>query len=171
MTNAGENPRLRYDEGCLAAHALNAVGDRWALLVVRELMLKPKRFQAIRAGLPGISAAVLAQRLTQLAAAGVVTHDPELGTYALTPSGRALRPVLIALCRWGSQHPGHDPRRLHQPDRADAVDGRQHRPGAGRGAATSSPEWRPGARPSPSGRTTAASSRWRRGCRRAAGSR
>jgi DNA-binding HxlR family transcriptional regulator len=115
MTEPGNDPRLRYEEGCLAAHALNAVGDRWALLVARELMLKPKRFQAIRAGLPGISAAVLAQRLTQLAAAGVLTHDPDLGTYALTPSGRALRPVLIALCRWGAQHPGHDPRRFISP--------------------------------------------------------
>jgi DNA-binding HxlR family transcriptional regulator len=115
MTSLGKDPRLRYDEGCLAAHALNVVGDRWALLVVRELMLKPKRFQAIRAGLPGITAGVLTQRLTQLRQAGVVEHDAEIGTYALTASGRALRPVLVALCHWGSQHPGHDPRRFVSP--------------------------------------------------------
>jgi DNA-binding HxlR family transcriptional regulator len=115
MTSVGKDPRLRYNEGCLAAHALNMVGDRWALLVVRELMLKPKRFRAIRDGLPGITAGVLAQRLTQLAEAGVVEHDAEIGTYALTGSGRALRPVLVALCHWGSQHPGHDPRRFISP--------------------------------------------------------
>ncbi|HVH02707.1 MAG TPA: helix-turn-helix domain-containing protein [Amaricoccus sp.] len=115
MTEVGQVPRLRYDEGCLAAHALNVIGDRWALLVVRELMLKPKRFQAIRAGLPGITAGVLTQRLTQLAAAGVLWHDPDLGAYALTDSGRALLPVLMALCHWGARHPGHDPARFISP--------------------------------------------------------
>ena len=115
MTPLGNDPRLRYDEGCLAAHALNLVGDRWALLVVRELMLKPKRFQAIRAGLPGITAGVLTQRLTQLTRAGVVEHEAGTGAYALTASGQALRPVLVALCNWGSRHPGHDPRRFISP--------------------------------------------------------
>jgi DNA-binding HxlR family transcriptional regulator len=115
MTTIGMNPRLRYDEGCLAAHALNVVGDRWALLVVRELMLRPKRFQGIRAGLPGITAGVLAQRLAQLATSGVVQHDADLGTYTLTASGRALRPVLLALCDWGARRPGHDPSRFISP--------------------------------------------------------
>ncbi|TGN62310.1 transcriptional regulator [Paracoccus liaowanqingii] len=107
--------RLRYDEGCLAAHALNMIGDRWALLVVRELSLTPKRFQMIRAGLPGITAAVLTQRLAQLQAAGVVGHDAAMGAYGLTASGQGLRPVLQALCRWGAPHPGHDPRRFISP--------------------------------------------------------
>lgn len=115
MTQIGKDPRLRYDEGCLAAHALNVVGDRWALLVVRELMLKAKRFQAIRAGLPGITAGVLAQRLAQLGEAGLIDRDAELGTYGLTAPGRALHPVLVALCHWGSAHPGHDPRRFISP--------------------------------------------------------
>lgn len=115
MTINGETSRIRYDEGCLAAHALNVIGDRWALLVARELMLVPKRFQALRAGMPGITAGVLTQRLTQLIEAGVVTHDPDLGVYGLTPSGLALHPVLMALCHWGSQHQGHDPRRFISP--------------------------------------------------------
>lgn len=115
MSTIGETPRLRYDEGCLAAHALNLIGDRWALLVVRELMLRDKRFQAIRTGLPGITAGVLTQRLSQLIEAGVAHHDPETGLYGLTGSGRALQPVLVALCHWGSQHPGHDPRRFISP--------------------------------------------------------
>lgn len=113
MTKDRKKPRIRYDEGCLAAHALNIMGDRWALLVVRELMLAPKRFQVIRHGLPGVTAAVLTQRLGQLAEAGVITHGD--GLYALTDSGRGLMPVLQAMCRWGATHPGHDPRRFISP--------------------------------------------------------
>ena len=110
------NPaRIRYDEGCLAAHALNVIGDRWALLVVRELMLTPKRFQKIRQGLPGVTAAVLTQRLGQLAEAGIVTHEKDLAIYSLTQSGKDLLPMMQAMCRWGAQHPGHDPRRFISP--------------------------------------------------------
>ncbi|MBB5221732.1 DNA-binding HxlR family transcriptional regulator [Amaricoccus macauensis] len=111
----GETPRLRYDEGCLAAHALNLIGDRWALLVVRELILTPKRFQMLRAGLPGITASVLTARLGQLAGAGVVHHDQRLGLYGLTDLGGALLPVLEALCRWALLAPGHDPTRFISP--------------------------------------------------------
>lgn len=109
-TQIRKNPRPRYDEGCLGAHALNVIGDRWALLVVRELMFAPKRFQMIRAGLPGVTASVLTQRLHQLAGGGIVTHDGD--RYALTPVGRALHPLLIELCRWALLLPGHDPRRF-----------------------------------------------------------
>ncbi|HZF18765.1 MAG TPA: helix-turn-helix domain-containing protein, partial [Burkholderiales bacterium] len=55
-----------YDDGCAAAHALDLIGERWALLVVRELVLGPKRFTGLRAGLPGISPNVLTQRLEEL---------------------------------------------------------------------------------------------------------
>ncbi len=110
-----DDARLRYDEGCLAAHALNLIGDRWALLVVRELMLAPKRFQQIRAGLPGVTAGVLTGRLKQLGRAGVVKHDSRLGIYSLTEAGLGLRPVLIALCEWGVRQPGHDPTRFISP--------------------------------------------------------
>lgn len=113
MSKAGK--KLRYDEGCLAAHALNTIGDRWALLVVRELMFAPKRFQMIRVGIPGITASVLTQRLAQLRDDGVITHDEKLGIYALTDLGRALLPVLDALCRWALILPGHDPRRFISP--------------------------------------------------------
>ncbi|WP_338052827.1 winged helix-turn-helix transcriptional regulator [Qingshengfaniella alkalisoli] len=106
---------MRYDEGCLAAHALNVIGDRWALLVVRELMFAPKRFQMIRAGLPGISASVLTGRLSQLGQGGVVDHDDRLGIYTLTDLGRQLMPVLDELCRWGLVLPGHDPSRFISP--------------------------------------------------------
>ncbi|MBC9246592.1 helix-turn-helix transcriptional regulator [Paracoccus sp. 11-3] len=115
MTRHGENPRLRYDEGCLAAHALNLIGDRWALLVVRELMFATKRFQTLRAGMPGISASVLTARLAQLRDAGVIAHDEKLGLYALTDAGRALLPVLEALCRWALIVPGHDHTKFISP--------------------------------------------------------
>lgn len=107
--------RSRYDEGCLAAHALNTIGDRWALLVVRELIFTPKRFQMIRSGLPGITASVLTGRLAQLQEAGIVTHDERLGLYSLTDAGRGLLPILEALCRWGVTLPGHDPSRFISP--------------------------------------------------------
>lgn len=107
--------RLRYDEGCLAAHALNLMGDRWALLVVRELMFAAKRFQMLRAGLPGITASVLNGRLAQLREAGIITHDDRLGIYALTDAGRGLLPILEALCRWALTVPGHDPQRFISP--------------------------------------------------------
>ena len=62
----------RYEDACAAAHALDLVGDRWALLVMRELLFGPRRFRDLRASLPGISANVLTQRLEELQAAGIL---------------------------------------------------------------------------------------------------
>jgi DNA-binding HxlR family transcriptional regulator len=95
-----------YSEACGMARALDVVGERWALMVVRELLLGPKRFTDIRTGLPGLSPDVLAQRLRELEAAGVVrkrTLPPPAASkvYELTPAGEALEPVLTALGRWG----------------------------------------------------------------------
>ncbi len=115
MTKQGKQSGIRYDEGCLAAHALNLVGDRWALLVVRELMFSAKRFQMIRAGLPGVTASVLTRRLAQLHEADVVEYDERLATYTLTDAGRGLLPVLESLCRWALMVPGHDPARFISP--------------------------------------------------------
>jgi DNA-binding HxlR family transcriptional regulator len=100
----------RYDDPCGIARALDAVGDRWALLVVRELIFGPKRFLQLRHGLHGISPNVLSQRLRDLEATGVVRRDvldppAEVAVYELTASGRALEPVLLELGRWGSQQP------------------------------------------------------------------
>lgn len=115
MTKQGKDSAIRYDEGCLAAHALNLVGDRWALLLVRELMFSAKRFQRLRAGLPGVTASVLTRRLAQLQEAHVVDYDPQLATYVLTDAGRRLLPVLESLCRWALMVPGHDPTRFISP--------------------------------------------------------
>lgn len=92
------------------ARALEVVGERWAVLVVRELLLGPKRFGAIRAGLHGISPNVLAQRLRELESAGVVrrgTLSPpaDVAVYELTERGHELEPILLELGRWGSREP------------------------------------------------------------------
>ncbi|HEX4811882.1 MAG TPA: winged helix-turn-helix transcriptional regulator [Nonomuraea sp.] len=99
-----------YLDGCAAAHALDLVGDRWALLVVRELLLGPKRFTDLRLGLPRAAANVIAQRLRELETAGVVrrrTLRPPAASkvYELTDWGLELEPVVIALGRWGSRSP------------------------------------------------------------------
>lgn len=95
-----------YGDACGIARALDVVGERWALMVVRELLLGPKRFTDIRGGLPHVSPDVLAQRLRDLEQAGIVHHrrlPPPYASqvYELTDSGRALEPVLIELGRWG----------------------------------------------------------------------
>jgi len=112
--------RRSYQEGCLEAHALDLIGDRWALLVVRELMLGPRRFGAIRDGLPGISANILTRKLEDLEATGIVVReqlpDPvRVQLYRLTGAGLGLWPVIRALCRWGAGMPGHDPRLFISP--------------------------------------------------------
>jgi DNA-binding HxlR family transcriptional regulator/putative sterol carrier protein len=103
-------PKRSYDDPCGVARALDVVGERWALLVVRELLLGPKRFGALSSGLPGISQNVLSQRLRELQEAGVVrrrTFGPPASShgYELTERGRELEPVLHALARWGSRIP------------------------------------------------------------------
>ena len=102
--------RRTYDDGCAAAHALDLVGERWALLVVRELLLGPKRFTDLRAGLPNASPNVLAQRLRGLEAAGVVRRrklPPPAASriYELTEWGQDLELVIISLGRWGVRSP------------------------------------------------------------------
>ncbi|HEX5955471.1 MAG TPA: winged helix-turn-helix transcriptional regulator [Solirubrobacterales bacterium] len=96
-----------YGDPCGIARALDVVGERWALLVVRELLLGPKRFTDLRAGLPNVGPDVLAQRLRELEAGGVIarrTLAPPAGSrvYELTDRGRALEPVVLELGRWGS---------------------------------------------------------------------
>ncbi len=99
-----------YGDLCGIARALDVVGERWALLVVRELLLGPKRFTDLRRGLPHIGPDVLAQRLRELEQAGVLrrrTLAPPAGSrvYELTERGRELEPVLLALGTWGSAAP------------------------------------------------------------------
>lgn len=99
-----------YRDLCGIARALDLVGERWALLVVRELLFGPKRFADLHRGLPGLSQNVLTQRLRELEDSGVLTRrralPPAAGlVYTLTDHGRALEPVLLALGQWGSPLP------------------------------------------------------------------
>lgn len=103
-----------YDDACGAAHALDLVGERWALLVMRELLLGPRRFSDLRATLPGISANVLTQRLEGLEATGVIERrrlppPASAQVYALTAWGLECEPILQALGRWAARSPTHDP--------------------------------------------------------------
>ncbi len=99
-----------YGDGCGIAHGLDLVGERWALLVVRELLLGPKRFTDLQAGLPNASPNVLSERLRELERAGVVRRGklpPPAGSrvYELTDWGRELEDIVISLGRWAVRSP------------------------------------------------------------------
>ena len=99
-----------YGQGCGTAYALDVVGDRWALLIVRDLVFGPKRFSDLRAGLPGIGPNVLSQRLKELEEAGVIQRrvlPPPAGStvYELTEWGQELEDVVVRLARWGARSP------------------------------------------------------------------
>lgn len=102
-----------YSDACGAAHALDLIGERWALLVVRELLLGPKRYSDLRADLPGISTNVLATRLDELEQSGVVRRrrlpaPAASAVYEVTEWGAQLEPVICQIGRWGARSPLHD---------------------------------------------------------------
>jgi DNA-binding HxlR family transcriptional regulator len=104
-----------YGQYCGFARALELVGERWALLIVRDLLVGPKRFGEIQRGLPGIPTNILAARLNELEDSGLVRRRllerPAKGVaYELTEDGTALEASVLALGRWGAQHLG-EPRR------------------------------------------------------------
>lgn len=99
--------RRSYHQHCAVAKALDVVGDRWTLLLIRELLLGPRRYTDLLAGLPGIGTNLLAHRLRDLEAAQVVARralPAPAGSvvYELTPLGRGLEPILLQLGRWGA---------------------------------------------------------------------
>lgn len=103
-----------YDDACGTAFALELVGERWSLLVMRELMLGPRRFSDLRASLRGISAKVLTERLAGLEASGVVERrqlppPAAIQVYELTDWGYRAEPIMQELGRWAAQSPLHDP--------------------------------------------------------------
>jgi DNA-binding HxlR family transcriptional regulator len=115
ITGSGQAvSKRRYDDACGTAHALDLIGERWALLVMRELMLGPKRFGDLRADLPGLSANVLTQRLEGLESAGLLIRrklPPPASTqvYELTRWGYEAEPIVQSLGRWAARSPAHDP--------------------------------------------------------------
>ncbi|MFF2568004.1 winged helix-turn-helix transcriptional regulator [Streptomyces sp. NPDC058084] len=116
---ARQSRRRSYDQYCAAARALDAVGDRWTLLIVRELLAGPRRYTDLHADLPGVSTDMLAGRLKDMEGAELVTRrrmppPVSASVYELTERGRALLPVLRALAAWGAPA-------LDEPRPTDAV--------------------------------------------------
>jgi DNA-binding HxlR family transcriptional regulator len=110
----------RFEQYCPVAHALSLVGERWAMLVVRELLKGPRRYTDLAAGLPGIGTNILATRLRELEAGGVVRRrklpPPAASTvYELTEYGAGIEEALYALARWGA-------RSLEPPQPDDELD-------------------------------------------------
>lgn len=110
--------RRSYEQLCTLARTLDVVGERWTLLLIRELMLGPQRFTDLIDGLPGIGRNLLAERLRALTEAGLIEHapppPPPPRAYRLTDDGRALGPALAELGRWGAE-------RLPDPDPAELL--------------------------------------------------
>jgi DNA-binding HxlR family transcriptional regulator len=99
-----------YGDGCAIAHGLDLVGERWALLVIRELLLGPKRFTDLKRGLPNASPNVISERLRELEQAGVVRRGklpPPAASrvYELTEWGRDLEDIVVSLGRWATRSP------------------------------------------------------------------
>ncbi len=119
MSTLGIMPRRSYDQYCSVARALDTVGERWTLLIVRELLAGPRRYTDLHADLPGVSTDVLASRLKEMERDGLVTRrrlaPPGAAyVYELTPRGRELLGVLGALAEWGAPE-------LRDPRPTDAV--------------------------------------------------
>lgn len=107
-------PGRKYHDACGAAHGLDLIGERWALLVMRELMFGPRRFGDLKKDLCGLSANVLTQRLEGLEASGIVRRrklppPASVQVYELTDWGRELKPIFALLGRWAARSSMHDP--------------------------------------------------------------
>src|SRR5215207_4875565 len=113
-TTRKDQEKRRYDDACGLAHALELVGERWAMLVLRELAYGPRRFSELRADLQGISANVLTQRLTELEGRGLVRKvklppPASVQVYQATDWGLEVIPVIASLGRWAARSPLHNP--------------------------------------------------------------
>lgn len=105
MTQPGAHQRRSYQQACPVAHALDLVGERWTLLIVRDLVFGPLRFSDLRDGLPGLAPNLLSDRLRFLVDQGIAERleesEPRRVVYSLTPRGRQLSPVVHELARFG----------------------------------------------------------------------
>jgi DNA-binding HxlR family transcriptional regulator len=97
-----------YAQYCPIVRAVEVLGDRWTLLIVRELLVGAGRFNEISRGLPGLSRALLSRRLRQLLNAGLIRRTAD--GYALTAAGEDVRPLVFAFADWGARHAFGDPR-------------------------------------------------------------
>ena len=143
LTNARQSEeKRRFDDACGLAHAMELLGERWAMLVLRELAYGPRRFSDLKTDLQGISANVLTQRLTELEARGLVrkTKLPPpaaVQVYEATPWGLEVVPLIANLGKWAARSPLHNPQlrmshvsvvmslqTLISPERAQGLDAR-----------------------------------------------
>jgi len=143
LTNSRKKEeKRRYEDACGLAHALDLLGERWAMLVLRELAYGPRRFSELRADLWGISANVLTQRLTELEDRGLVRRiklppPASVQVYEATQWGLEAIPIIASLGRWAARSPLHDPtlrmshvsvimsfQTLISPERAEGFNGR-----------------------------------------------
>ena len=111
MDRTGTGTRRHYNQYCGLASALDVVGERWTLLIVRELLMGPRRYMDMLSDLPGIGTNLLAERLKSLVELGVVRQIPQPGggsrmAYELTQVGEDLRPIVLGLARWGMEFVG-----------------------------------------------------------------
>ena len=117
MVTKGPRPgRRSYDQYCAVARGLDVIGERWTLLIVRDLLLGPKRYKDLLDGLPGIGTNLLADRLhemerLQLIERAVLPPPAGSAVYRLTEAGKALEPTLFALGRWGARYLPGGPRK------------------------------------------------------------
>ena len=112
--------KKRYDDACAAAHAMDLFGERWAMPVMRELLLGPRRFSGLKTSLNGISAKVLTERLEGLEAAGILARKKlpppaSVQVYELTRWGYEAAPIFQAMGRWAVRSPRHDKTRPFSP--------------------------------------------------------
>jgi DNA-binding HxlR family transcriptional regulator len=119
-TNGDAADRRRYDDACAAAHGMDLIGERWAMPVIRELLMGPRRFSDLKNSLNGISAKVLTERLEGLENAGILGRrklapPANVQVYELTPWGYESAPIFQALGRWATRSPRHDPSRPFSP--------------------------------------------------------
>ena len=119
-SRAETSDKRRYDDACAAAHGMDLIGERWAMPVIRELLMGPRRFTDLKNSLNGISANVLTQRLEGLESAGILARrklppPASVQVYELTPWGYEAAPIFQALGRWAVRSPRHDPTRPFSP--------------------------------------------------------
>jgi DNA-binding HxlR family transcriptional regulator len=112
--------KRRYDDACAAAHGMDLIGERWAMPVIRELLMGPRRFSDLKNSLNGISAKVLTERLEGLESAGILGRrklapPASVQVYELTPWGYEAAPIFQAMGRWAVRSPRHDPTRPFSP--------------------------------------------------------
>ncbi len=103
-----------YGQPCPAARTLEIVGDRWTLLIIRDLIGGPRRFVELQASLAGAAPNLLSERLKRLLQAGVIAQDGARTPYALTDAGRELAPVVVGLFTWGVRHLGSEVELRHR---------------------------------------------------------